>query len=37
MAVDQILQRGRDEKKFLPQPQLAARRALIIGIEEFAD
>ena len=37
MAVDQILQRGRDEEIFLAQPQLAARGALVVRIEEFAD
>ena len=33
----EILQRRRDEKVFLPQPQFAAGRALVVGIEEFAD
>ena len=37
MPLDQILQRGRDEEIFLAQPQLAARRALVVRIEEFAD
>ena len=37
MALDQILQRGRDEEIFLAQPQFAARRALVVRIEEFAD
>ncbi len=37
MAVDQILQRGRDEEIFLPQPQFAPRRALVVRIEELAD
>src|SRR6266702_88523 len=37
MAFDQVLQRGRDEEIFLAQPQLAARRALVIRIEELAD
>ncbi len=37
MPLDQILQRGRDEEIFLPQPQFAARRALVIRIQEFAD
>ena len=37
VALDQILQRGGDEEIFLPQPQLAPGRALVIRIEEFAD
>ena len=37
MALDQILQRGRDEEIFLTQPQLAAGRALVIRIEKLAD
>ena len=37
MALDQILQRGGDEEIFLAQPQFAARRALVVRIEEFAD
>ena len=37
MALDQVLQRGRDEEIFLAQPQLAARRALVIRIQELAD
>ena len=37
MPLDQILQRGRDEEIFLAQPQLAARRALVVRIEELAD
>ena len=37
MPLDQILQRGRDEEIFLAQPQFAARRALVVRIEEFAD
>src|SRR6266852_3944822 len=37
MALDQILQRGRDEEIFLPQPELAPRGALVVRIEEFAD
>ena len=37
MALDQILQRGGDEEIFLPQPQFAPRRALVIRIEELAD
>ena len=37
MPLDQILQRGRDEEIFLPQPKLASRRALVVRIEEFAD
>src|SRR6266853_844124 len=37
MTLDQILQRGRDEEIFLTQPQLAARRALVVRIEELAD
>ena len=37
VAMDQVLQRGRDEEIFLAQAQLAACRALVIGIEELAD
>ena len=37
VPLDQILQRGRDEEIFLAQPQFAARRALVVRIEEFAD
>jgi len=37
MARNQILQRGRDEEIFLAQPQFAARRALVIRIQELAD
>ena len=37
VPLDQVLQRGRDEEIFLPQPQLAPRRALVVRIEEFAD
>ena len=37
MALDQVLQRGRDEEIFLPQPELAARGALVVRVEEFAD
>ncbi len=37
VPLDQVLQRGGNEKIFLPQPQLAPRRALVIRIEEFAD
>ena len=37
MTLDQVLQRGRDEEIFLAQPQLAARRAFVVRIEEFAD
>ncbi len=37
MALHQILQRRRHEEIFLAQPQFAARRAFVIGIEEFAD
>ena len=37
VAIDQVLQRGGDEEIFLAQPQLAARRALVVRIEELAD
>ena len=37
VALDQILQRGRDEEIFLAQPQFAPRRALVVRIEELAD
>jgi hypothetical protein len=37
MPLDQVLQRSRDEEIFLAQPQFAARRALVVRIEEFAD
>ena len=37
VPLDQILQRGGDEEIFLAQPQFAARRALVVRIEEFAD
>ena len=37
VPLDQILQRGGDEEIFLTQPQFAARRALVVRIEEFAD
>ncbi len=37
VAIDQVLQRGGDEEILLAQPQLAARRALVVRIEEFAD
>ena len=37
VALDQVLQRRRDEEIFLAQPQLAARRTLVVGVEEFAD
>ncbi len=37
MTLHQILQRGRDEEIFLTQPQLAARRTLVIRIEKLAD
>ena len=37
VPLDQILQRGGDEEIFLAQPQFAARRALVVRVEEFAD
>src|SRR6202035_2122613 len=37
VTLDQVLQRGRDEEIFLSQPQLAARRTLVIWIKEFTD
>ena len=37
VPLDQVLQRGRNEEIFLPQPQLAPRGALVVRIEEFAD
>src|SRR4051795_9044336 len=37
MALDQILQRSRDEEILLAQPQFAARQTLVIRIEELAD
>ena len=37
VPLDQILQRGGDEEIFLAQPQLAARGAFVVRIEEFAD
>ena len=37
MALDQVLQRRRDEEIFLAQPQLAPGRALVVRIQELAD
>ncbi|MGY4432985.1 hypothetical protein ACVWWO_005462 [Bradyrhizobium sp. F1.13.1] len=37
MPLDQVLQRSRDEEIFLAQAQLAARRALVVRIEEFTN
>ncbi len=37
MTIDEILQRRRDEEIFLAQPEFAARRALVIRIEKFAN
>ena len=37
VPLDQVLQRGGDEEIFLTQPQLAARGAFVVRVEELAD
>ncbi len=37
LSAQQVLQRGRGEEVFLPQPQLLSRRAVVRGVEHLRD